>query len=249
VGGEIAPDIAERMRRRDRTLMVDMSAFEVETREVIGVVEDIRAFGLDLVPDPAFYVDSRQEGSEELSSKHTFLAVRTLGAGAGEVGATVRPILSSGDLNGELRSIDSMSDLVAHSIGGRGSNRLMMLVAGLFGGLALTLTTMGIFGIILHTVNQRMAEMGVRIAFGARRADIVRLVFGYGFRLLWPGVALGLTLAWAVSRSMQSLLFGLAPTDLPTHAGAVVILVIAVLAACLVPLRRALSVDPARLFR
>jgi hypothetical protein len=227
-----------------------MSAFEVETREVIGVVEDIRAFGLDLVPDPAFYVDSRQEGvSEFFSSRHTFLVVRTLGAGAGEVGATVRPILASGDLNGELRNIDSMSDLVAHSIGGRGSNRLMMLVAGLFGGLALTLTTMGIFGIILHTVNHRMAEMGVRIAFGAGRADIVRLVFGYGFRLLWPGVALGLTLAWAVSRSMQSLLFGLAPTDLPTHAGAVVILIIAVLAACLVPVRRALSVDAARLFR
>lgn len=248
VGGDIAPEIAERMRRRDRTLMGDMSAFEIETREVIGVVEDIRAFGLDLVPDPAFYVDSRQEGSE-LLSRHTFLVVRTLGAGAGAVGATVRPILASGDLNGELRSIDSMSDLVAHSIGGRGSNRLMMLVAGLFGGLALTLTTIGIFGIVLHTVNQRLAEMGVRIAFGARRADIVRLVFGYGFRLLWPGVALGLTLAWAVSRSMQSLLFGLAPTDLPTHAGAVVILVIAVLAACLVPVRRALSVDAARLFR
>lgn len=249
VGGDIAPDIAERMRRRDRTLMRDMGAFEVETREVIGVVEDIRAFGLDLVPDPAFYVDSRQEGSELFSSTHTFVVVRTLGAGAAAVSATVRPILAGGDLNGELRSIDSMADLVAHSIGGRGSNRLMMLVAGLFGGLALTLTTLGIFGIVLHTVNQRLAEMGVRIAFGARRADIVRLVFGYGFRLLWPGVALGLTLAWAVSQSMQSLLFGLSPTDPATHAGAVVILAIAVLAACLVPVRRALSVDAARLFR
>jgi putative ABC transport system permease protein len=108
---------------------------------------------------------------------------------------------------------------------------------------------MGIFGVMLHTVNQRLAEMGVRIAFGARRSDIVRLVLGYGFRLLGSGVALGLTLAWAVSRSMQSVLFGLAPTDLATHAGAVVILVVAVLAACLVPVRRALSVDAARLFR
>ncbi len=249
VGGDIAPDIADRLRRRDRTLKGDMSAFEVETHEVIGVVEDIRAFGLDLVPEPAFYLDSRQELSINFSSRHTFLLVRTLGGVAGDVGATVRPILASGDLNGELRSIDSMSELVAHSIGGRGSNRLMMLVAGLFGGLALTLTTMGIFGVMLHTVNQRLAEMGVRIAFGARRADIARLVFGYGFRLLCPGVALGVTLAWAVSRSMQSLLFGLAPTDLGTHAGAVVILVIAVLVACLVPVRRALSVDAARLFR
>jgi ABC-type antimicrobial peptide transport system permease subunit len=152
-------------------------------------------------------------------------------------------------LSGELRGIDSMSDLVAHSIGGRGSNRLMMLVAGLFGGLALALTTMGIFGIMLHTVNQRLAEMGVRIALGARRADIMRLVFGYGVRLLWTGVALGLTLTWAVSRSLRSLLFELAPTDLPTYAGAIVILAVAVLTACLLPVRRALSVDTARLFR
>lgn len=216
---------------------------------MIGVVEDIRAFGLDLVPEPALYLDSRQERSIYLSSRHTYLIVRTLGGEASEVGAIVKSILASGDLNGELRSMDSMSELVAHSISGRGSNRLMMLVAGLFGGLALTLTTMGIFGVMLHTVNQRLAEMGVRIAFGARRSDIVRLVLGYGFRLLFSGVALGLTLSWAVSRSMQSVMFGLAPTDLATHAGAVVILVVAVLAACLVPVRRALSVDAARLFR
>jgi predicted permease len=249
VGGDIAPDIADRLRRRDQTLKGDISAFEVETHEVIGVVEDIRAFGLDLVPEPAFYLDSRQERSIYFSSRFTYLLVRTLEGEASEVGAIAKSILASGDLNGELRSMDSMSELVAHSIGGRGSNRLMMLVAGLFGGLALTLTTMGIFGVMLHTVNQRLAEMGVRIAFGARRSDIVRLVLGYGFRLLFSGVALGLTLAWAVSRSMQSLLFGLAPTDLATHAGAVLILVVAVLAACLVPVRRALSVDAARLLR
>jgi len=249
VGGEIAPDIAARLRRRDRTLTGDMSAFEVETHAVIGVVEDIRAFGLDLVPEPAFYLDSRQERSVERSSSYTYLLVRMLRGEAGDVGAIVKPILASGDLNGELRGMDSMSELVAQSIGGRGSNRLMMLVAGLFGGLALTLTTLGIFGVMLHTVNQRLAEIGVRVAFGARRSDIVRLVLGYGLRLLCSGVALGLTLAWAVSRFMQSLLFGLAPTDLATHAGAVAILVVAVLAACLVPVRRALSVEPARLFR
>ena len=249
IGGVIAPEIAERLGRRDNTLMGDMSAFEVDSHEVIGVVEDIRALGLDLVPQPAFYVDSRQERSVGLSGRFTYLLVRTLTGEASELATIVKPILASGDLNGELRSLDSMSELVAHSIGGRGSNRLMMLVAALFGGLALMLTTIGIFGVMLHTVNQRLAEMGVRIAFGARRSDIVRLVLGYGFRLLCAGVALGLSLAWAVSRSMQSLLFGLAPTDLGTYATAVLILVSAVLVACLVPVRRALSVDAARLFR
>jgi putative ABC transport system permease protein len=248
-GGDIAPEIAERLRRRDKTLMSDMSAFEVDTYEVIGVVEDIRAFGLDLVPEPAFYLDSRQERSLELSGKSAYLLVRTIKGDATEVATIVNHALASGDLNGELRTVDSMSELVAHSIGGRGSNRLMMLVAALFGGLALMLATIGIFGVMLHTVNQRLSEMGVRIAFGAGRSDIVRLVLGYGVRLLCSGVALGLALAWAVSRSMQSLLFGLATTDLATYATAVLILVSAVVLACLVPVRRALSVDAARLFR
>jgi predicted lysophospholipase L1 biosynthesis ABC-type transport system permease subunit len=216
---------------------------------VIGVVEDIRAFGLDLVPEPAFYLDSRQERSTYLSGRSTYLLVRTLNGDATELASIVKHTLASGDLNGELRTMDSMSELVAHSIGGRGSNRLMMLVAALFGGLALMLTTIGIFGVMLHTVNQRLSEMGVRIAFGAGRSDIVRLVLGYGVRLLCSGVALGLVLAWAVSRSMQSLLFELAPTDLATYATAVLILLSAVLLACLVPVRRALSVDAARLFR
>lgn len=248
VNGVLAPDIAARMHRRDKTLMTDMSAFEVEIRTVVGEVDDIRAFGLDLVPDPAFYVDARQVGSVQGYEKQTYLVVRTTGD-ARNIGAKVRAILSSDELHGELRSIDSMSELVAHSIGGRGSTRLMMLVATVFGGLALALTTTGIFGIMLHTVNQRLPEMGVRIALGARRSDIARIVFGYGFRVMGMGLALGLALAWATSRTLRSLLFELEPTDAYTYVTAALILVVAVFAACVVPVRRAVRCDAAGLFR
>ena len=181
-----------------------------------------------------------------VSSKQTYLVVRT-GDETRDVTADVKAIVTSA--GGETRSVQSMAELVAHSIGGRGSNRLMMLIASLFGGLALALTTIGIFGVMLHTVNQRLPEMGVRVALGARRVDIARLVFGYGFRVLLAGLALGLTITWAVSRAMQSLLFELAPTDLTTYAGAIAILALSVFVACLLPARRAVSVDAASLLR
>jgi predicted permease len=249
VNGKLAPDIAERIKRRDYSLATDPNAFESEARLVIGVVEDMRPFGLHLVPDPALYLDYRQERAAFVSrARQTRFVVRTK-AGAASIAAEVKSTLGGPGLTGEVRNIESMSDLVAQSIGGRGSNRLMMLVATLFGGLALVLTTIGIFGVMLHTVNQRLPEFGVRVALGANRADIARLVFGYGGRVLLFGLALGLTLTWAASRTLRSLLFELAPTDLSTWAGAVAIIVAAVLFACVFPLRRALGADAAALLR
>ena len=203
--GKLPPEVDARMRRRDPSLAADLSVFEIDTLQVIGVVEDIRAFGLNLVPSPAYYLDYRQARSTVGNGKFTRLVVRR-GPDADNVAGDIRSILVSARLGGEVRSIDSMSELVARSIGGRGSNRLMMLVATLFGGLALVLTTIGIFGVMLHTVNQRLPELGIRIALGASRGNIARLVLGYGVRVLLAGLALGLTLTWAASRSLRSLL-------------------------------------------
>jgi ABC-type antimicrobial peptide transport system permease subunit len=125
----------------------------------------------------------------------------------------------------------------------------MMLISGLFGALSLTLTTTGIFAVMLHTVNQRLVEMGVRVALGARRRDIAQLVFAYGLRILVMGLALGTTLTWVASRYIGSLLFEIEPWDLRTYAGGVVTLVVAVALACLIPARRAVTFDPARLLR
>ena len=246
VNGRLEPDVEARMRRRDPTLSKDLSVFDIQTCRVIGVVEDIRAFGLDLVPNPAFYVDYRQRWDPFGNGRPTYLVVREADR-ADNVLTAIKSIIAP--FRGEIRSIDSMSELVAHSIGGRGSNRLMMLVATLFGGLALALTTIGIFGVMLHTVTQRLPEMGVRVALGANRFDIARLVLGYGLRVLMTGLALGLTLTWAATRSLQSLLFELKPTDLSTYAAGAGILACAVLLACALPVRRAIRFDPARLLR
>jgi ABC-type antimicrobial peptide transport system permease subunit len=161
----------------------------------------------------------------------------------------LRAALTSPEIAADVRTIDSMSELVSSSIGGRGSNRLMMLVASLFGAIALALTTIGIFGVMLHTVTERLPEMGVRMALGATRGDVMRLVAGHAARVVAGGVALGLVLTWAATRGLGSLLFELKPTDARTYAFGAAVLAAAACAACLVPVRRAAGVDPAELLR
>jgi predicted permease len=247
VNGKLAPDVEARIQRRDPTLEFDLSAYDTTPRRIIGVVEDIRAFGLDVKGNTrAFYIDYRQD-QEGRPFRATKFVIRATGDGA-QIASTVRSIVAR-DSRGELRNFRSMSEMVAHSIGGHGSNRLMMLVSALFGALALALTATGIFGTMLHTVNQRLPEMGVRVALGASRARIAWLVFGYGLRVLTAGAALGLTLTWAVSRSLRALLFEVTGTDAFTYAAGVAVIAVAVVVACLVPARRAVRFDPSRLLR
>lgn len=253
VDGKLAPDIEARLRRHDRSVESDPTVMQIAgglTWRVVGVVEDVRAFGLDLHPPPAYYIEPRQApwAWSRMGLGGQYLVVRTR-AEAPPVSASLKSTIVAVNPRVLIRSIESMSEIVARSIGGRGSNRLMMVVATLFGALALVLTTTGIFGVVLHTINQRLPEVGVRVALGATRADVRRLVFGYGLRVLAGGLALGLTLAWAASRTLRSMLFEVTPTDVPTYAIGVAILALAVLAACVVPARRAVRFDAARLLR
>jgi putative ABC transport system permease protein len=253
VNGKFAPDIEARIRRRDRSLESDMSAREVaegKSWRVVGVVEDVRAFGLDLVPSPAYYFEYRQAPRARSYDARgpQYLVVRGHGDTSG-LAQNLKAAISSVNARAEIRSIDSMSELVAQSIGGHGSTRLLMLVAALFGSLALLLTASGIFGVVLHTVNQRLPEIGVRIALGASQADITSLLLRYGLRIIAGGVALGLTLSWVASRSLGTLVFEVTPTDPLTWAVSVAVLMASVLLACAFPIRRARRVDAARLFR
>jgi predicted permease len=252
VNGKLSPDIEARARRRDPSLRSDPAAREVvggRSWRVIGIVEDIRAFGLHLVPDPAYYLEFRQAPARWVSNRALqYLVVRVHGDSPQPVDA-LKAAIQGVDAGVQIRNIESMSDLVAQSIGGRGSTRLMMVVSALFGSLTLLLTASGIFAVVLHTVNRRLPEIAVRMALGASRRDIAALVLRYGIRITVFGVSLGLTLAWAASRSVQSLVFEVKPTDASTWAAGVGILVIAVLAACIVPIRRATRYDAAALLR
>jgi putative ABC transport system permease protein len=129
--------------------------------------------------------------------------------------------------------------------------RLLAIVMGGCGGMALLLATIGIYGVVAYSVAQRTREVGIRMALGALRGDILKLVVGQGMVLVTYGLAIGLLLGFALTRVLTSsiffdteLLFGITATDTLTYAGVTILLALVALAACYLPARRASKVDP-----
>jgi putative ABC transport system permease protein len=133
-----------------------------------------------------------------------------------------------------------MENIVADSIA---QPRLSMMLMGLFGMLALVLATVGIYGLLSYSVTQRTQEMGIRMALGARVTDVLKLILKQGMTLVLFGEALGLVGAFALTRSLKALLFGVTPTDAPTFIAVSIVLTVVALLACYVPARRATKVD------
>ena len=122
--------------------------------------------------------------------------------------------------------------------------RFNMLLLALFAALALILAAVGIYGLMAYSVSQRTHEIGVRLAIGAQRRDVLRLVLRDGARLTLVGIAIGIIAALALTRLMASLLFEVTPTDPATFASVALLLAVVALAACYIPARRAARVDP-----
>lgn len=135
----------------------------------------------------------------------------------------------------------TMDSFVADSVA---SQRFSMILLAVFAALALVLASVGIYGVISYVVGQRAHEIGIRMALGARREDVLRLILGRGGKLVGIGIAVGLVAALGLTRMMASLLYGVGATDPLTFGGVAVLLSLVALAACYIPARRAARVDP-----
>jgi predicted permease len=206
---------------------------------VVGVVNDVRQMGMDAPVKAEMYFPYRQITSHFWYAPRD-LVVRTTSDPLSLVAAVSREIHAV-DADQPISNVATMHELLSEETGPR---RLGMILLIVFGGLALLLASLGIYGVLSFFVAQQTREIGVRLALGAQLRDILGLVLkkGMGWALL--GVAIGLVAAFAVARLMASLLFGVSASDPITFAAIALILTLVALVACYIPARRATKVDP-----
>jgi len=203
--------------------------------EIIGIARDVKSGGLNAKAEPAYYVPAAQSPLTDMT-----ILVRTKNNPEAIV-PTLRNAVLAIDPNQPITNINTMNKIVADSIA---QPRLSMTLMGLFGVLALILAAVGIYGLLSYAVAQRTQELGIRIALGAQVGDVLRLVLKQGMILVLIGEAIGLAGAFALTRLIRGLLFGVTTTDFTTFAGVAAMLAAVALVATFVPARRAAKVDP-----
>jgi len=208
---------------------------EIHPSEIIGVVGDVHHIGLDTAPEPTVYWPH-----PELVMSGMTILVRTSNDPSAMVSAA-RNELQQIDPELPMAAVATMDQLLADSLS---RSRFTMLLLGIFAAVAVVLASVGIYGLIAYSVTQRTPELGIRIALGAQRRDVLRLVLGQGTRLTLLAVAVGVPAALAFSRLLATLLFGVSATDPITFAGVAALLALVALLACFIPARRATRVDP-----
>ena len=201
---------------------------------IVGIVGDVHEYGLDVPPRPTVYVNLFQRPRAAITVTMLSDADTRL------VTSAARGILQ--DLNPEIPArFRTLSQVYSASLGSR---RFNVILVGFFGIVALLLATAGVFGVMAYSVSRRTREIGVRVALGARSGDVLRMILGQGLRTIFIGVAIGIAGSLALTRTVESLLFGVTATDPLTFGGVTLLLVGAALLACYIPARRAAHVDP-----
>ena len=219
---------------------------KVPNPQIVGVVGHVNQWGLDT--DATFPLQAQIY--LPLMQMPDFVLKRS-GLGIDVYLRSTRPGVPTFDelrrrlleVNGQLvvYSPESMDDIVAHTIA---QKRFSMTLLAVFAGIALLLASIGIYGVLSYLVGQRTQEIGVRMALGAQRSDVLRMVLGDGAQMTFIGVGIGVLAALGLTHLMSSMLFGVKPTDPLTFAAVAVVLCGIALLACYVPARRAMGVDP-----
>jgi predicted permease len=205
-------------------------------RTIVGVVGDVRHTGPEKEPGPEVFLPVTQS----IDRNDMSLAVRAEGDPAALAGA-IRDTARSIDPSVMLWRIGAMDELMDDYLAPR---RLSLRLVQGFAALALALALIGIYGVLSYTVSQRVPEIGVRMALGARRGEIVRLMIASGARLGLIGIAAGVAVSLATSRILNGLLFGVERTDAVTYVSVIVLMLVAALLACAIPAMRAARVNP-----
>ncbi len=208
---------------------------EQGAREIVGVVGDVKARGLDSDSSTMMYLPYKQSARPFMS-----FVVRTASNPEGLIQPVSKAIYSI-DKEQALTDVQTMDQVLMQSLSGRRFNMTLLLT---FAGVALLLAAVGVYGVMNYTVTLRRRELGIRMALGAEKMDVLRLVLGQGLTLTLIGVGAGLISAYALTRLMASLLYGVTATDYLTFGSVSIMLILVGVVASYVPARRATKVNP-----
>jgi len=208
---------------------------------VVGVAADVRHWAADVDVEPTAYYPYTQVPEAFLPLLEGSMTIAVRSRNAAGLLSSIRSAVADVDKTVPIYDVKSMEAMVADS----GSlRRFGMWLIGAFAALALTLAALGIYGVMAYSVSQRTREIGIRIALGAQRWNVLRLIMEQGAKLALVGVVVGLVGAVALTRVMTSLLFGVSATDLGTFSVVPVIVLVLILVGCYIPARRATKLDP-----
>ena len=219
-----------------RRLKPGSSTSNTPWREVIGVVKDVRQNDFIAAPKMQMYFTYRQLKDLAPNALVVRTSIEPL-----SLAASVRDAIWSVDKDQTVADIDTMEHIVAEAVA---RQRFSMLLLSLFATLALLLASVGIYGVMSYSVAQRTHEIGIRIALGARRGDVLQMTIKQGLKLVGTGMILGLAAAFLLTRVLQTLLFGISPTDPVTFFGISLVLLAVAILASYIPALRATKVDP-----
>jgi len=223
--------------------------FEEPARQIVGIVGTARESGLSKADVPVMYIPQGQVTDGLIKLANNVLPL------SWAVRSAANPMALRGPIERELRAVDAtitparerlMEEVISDSIS---RDNFTMLLLSIFAGIALLLAAIGIYGLMSYSVEQRTQEIGIRKALGAGGRDLMRLVFGQGLKLAAAGVALGLGIAYGLTRVLASLLFGVKAADPVTFGGVAVVLILIAAAATWFPAKRAAAVEPVEALR